>query len=171
MPTERSSKLDRLTADERGELIARLHAAQNQVCYVCHEVINPQVHEIDIDHIIALARRGPDEESNWGLTHANCNRSKGTRDLQLQRLLHEFRTHVLKYTAGNAHGRDRNFTLNEALDELQPNRQEVGVVIRDNQVELSWTEDGEPDSQCYRLLLESASLSGKSFVGMIPFVC
>jgi hypothetical protein len=171
MPTERASKLDRLSADERGELIARLHAAQNQVCYVCHEVINPQVHEIDIDHIIALARFGPDEESNWGLTHATCNRSKGTRDLQLQRLLHEFRTHVLKYTAGNAHGRDRNFTLNEALAELRPNRQEIGVVIRDNQVELSWTEDGEPHSDCYRLLVESGNHSGKSFVGMIPFVC
>ena len=85
MPSERTSKLDRLSADERGELIARLLAAQNQLCYVDHEVINLQVHEIDIDHIIALARGGPDEESNWGLTHANCNRSKGTRDLQLQR--------------------------------------------------------------------------------------
>src|SRR5258706_602803 len=142
MPSERASKLDRLSADERGELTTRLLAAQNQLCYVCHEVLNLQVHEIDIDHIIALARRGADEESNWGLTHANCNRSKGTRDLQLQRLLHEFRTHVLKYTGGNAQGRARNFTLNEALAELRPNRQEVGVVIRDNQVELSWTEDG-----------------------------
>jgi 5-methylcytosine-specific restriction endonuclease McrA len=130
MPTERASKLDRLSADERGELVARLHAAQNQVCYVCHEVINPQVHEIDIDHIIALARLGPDEESNAGLTHANCNRSKGTRGPQLQRLLHEFRTYLLKYTAGNAHGRDRNFTLNKALTELRPHRQEAGVVTQ-----------------------------------------
>ena len=108
---QRSSKLDKLSAQEREELIARLHKAQNQLCYVDQEIINLQVHATDIDHIVALAHGGSDDESNWGLTHATCNRSKGTRDLQLQRILCEFRKHVNKYTASNSHGKDRNFTL------------------------------------------------------------
>lgn len=168
---KRTSKLDALTADQRTDLIERLHKAQNGLCYVCQEVINLQVHEVDIDHIAALAREGPDDESNWALTHATCNRSKGTRDLQLQRILHEFRKHVQKYTAGNAHGKDRNFTLNEALSELRPKRMDAGVVLRDDQVEVSWIEGGQPKTETYALLTDTAIPPAKSFVGMIPFVC
>lgn len=168
---KRTSKLDGLSADQREELIGRLHKAQNGLCYVDQEVINLQVHEMDVDHIMALALGGADDESNWALTHSSCNRSKGTRDLQLQRILHEFRKHVQKYTAGNAQGKDRNFTLNEALTELRPRRTEVGIVIHDDRVEISWTEDGQPKTESYPLLVDSGNPPAKSFVGMIPFIC
>lgn len=167
----RSSKLDSLSAEQREELVARLHKAQNGLCYVDQEVINLQVHEVDIDHIVALARDGADDESNWALTHASCNRSKGTRDLQLQRILHEFRRHVQKYTTGSSQGKDRNFTLNEALLELLPNRQETGVVIHDGQVDISWNEKGKPKTETYQLLMDSATPPTRSFVAMIPFSC
>jgi len=94
----RTSKLDRLSAEQRTDLIERLLKAQNGLCHVCREVINLQVHEVDVDHICALARGGQDDEVNWGLTHASCNRSKGTRDLQLQRILHEFRSSTDMYS-------------------------------------------------------------------------
>jgi hypothetical protein len=166
-----TSKLDRLSADERGELIARLHKAQNGLCYVDNEVINLEVHAVDIDHIVARARGGADDEANWALAHARCNRSKGTRDLQLQRILLEFRRHVEKYTAGNAQGKDRNFTLNEALTELCPGRVDVGVVLRDDRIEIAWNQDGQPKAETFPLLLDSAIPLDKSFVGMIPFIC
>lgn len=70
------SKLDTLTREEKGELIQRLHKVQNELCYVCRNVINLRVHQADVDHIHALSRHGIDDESNWGLTHATCNRSK-----------------------------------------------------------------------------------------------
>jgi hypothetical protein len=167
----RTSQLDALTTDQRTDLIERLHKAQNGLCYVCQEVVNLQVHEMDIDHISALARGGPDDESNWALAHATCNRSKGTRDLQLQRILHEFRKHVQKYTAGSAQGQDRNFTLNEALAELRPKRTDAGVVIRDGNIEVSWIGDGQPKTESFALLTDTGSVSTKSFVGMLPFVC
>lgn len=167
----RSSKLDSLAAEQREELVLRLHKAQNSLCYVDQEVINLQVHEVDIDHIVALARGGADDESNWALTHASCNRSKGTRDLQLQRILHEFRKHVQKYTTGNSQGKDRNFTLNEALQELCPNRQEIGAIIRDNQIEISWNQEGKPKSETYQLIVDSAIPPVRSFLAMVPFVC
>ena len=168
---KRTSKLDALTADQRTDLIERLRKAQNGLCYVCQDVINPQVHGMDVDHIIALTGGGADDESNWGLTHATCNRSKGARDLQLQRILHEFRRHVQKYTAGDAQGKDRNFTLKEALTELRPKRMNAGVVIRDDEIEVSWTETGQPMTETYALLTDSGSPPTQSFVGMIPFVC
>ena len=168
---KRSSKLDSLSAEQREELITRLLKAQDGLCYVCHEVINPQVHTPDIDHIKALARKGPDDESNWAVAHASCNRSKGTRDLQLQRILHEFRKHVQKYTTNNSQGKERSFTLKEALKELCPNHQEAGVVIRDGEVRLSWNENGKPATESYPLLVDSATPPARSFVAMIPFSC
>ncbi len=171
MEQKRVSKLDRLSKDERQELLNRLHKAQNDLCYVCQEVINLQVHKTDVDHIVALARSGQDEESNWALTHDSCNRSKGTRDLQLQRILHEFRKHVQKYTEADAQGQDRNFTLDEALQELQPERQEIGATIKRDEINISWTQEGEPYTEKYLLLEEPANPPARSFIARIPFVC
>jgi hypothetical protein len=168
---KRESKLDSLSKEQRQALVNRLHKAQNGLCYVCQEVINLQVHKTDVDHIIALVRGGPDEESNWALTHDSCNRSKGTRDLQLQRILHEFRKHVQKYTGTDAKGQDRNFTLDEALQELKPKRQEIGATIKDNEIKISWADNGEPHTETYQLLKEPADPPAISFVARVPFIC
>jgi hypothetical protein len=159
--------------DERKELISRLYKRQNGLCYVDRQAINLHVHAVDIDHIIALARGGADDETNWALAHAACNRSKGTRDLQLQRILYEFRQHLQKYTAGaDEDSAGRSFTLKQALAELRPNRIEAGIVIRGSNIELAWqTEDGKPVTESYPLLLDVSTPPAKSFVGMIPFRC
>lgn len=169
---KRQSKLNALTTQQRADLTARLHKAQNGICYVCQDVINLQVHRTDIDHIIALARGGMDDEPNWALTHEGCNRAKGTRDLQLQQILHQFRKHVNKYanTEGN-HGKERGFTLHEALKELRPDRQEVGVVLKGSQISISWTEEGKPLTETYQLLGEPGTPPAHSFVARVPFTC
>jgi len=171
MPERRVSKLDSLAKEQRQDLVDRLRKTQNSLCYVCQEVINPQVHKIDIDHIIALARGGADDESNWALAHDSCNRSKGTRDLLLQRILHEFRKHVQSYAAGDTQGKQRSFTLNEALAELCPNRQEVGVVLENGFISISWEQNGRPVTEKYAILEEPGDPPAKSFVARIPFVC
>ncbi|MGH9773498.1 MAG: HNH endonuclease [Candidatus Acidiferrales bacterium] len=169
----RTAKLESLSPDERRELITRLYKRQNGLCYVDRQAINLHVHAVDVDHIIALARGGADDESNWALAHATCNRSKGTRDLQLQRILSDFRQHLQKYAAGtDEDGAGRSFTLKQALAELRPDRMEAGLTIRDSEIEIAWqTEDGSPMSESYPLLVDSSTPSAKSFVGMIPFTC
>lgn len=167
----RISKLDALSADQREELLNRLHKAQNGLCYVDREVINLQVHKTDVDHITALARGGRDDESNWALAHDTCNRSKGTRDLQLQRILHEFRKHLQKYASGEAEGRERNFTLNEALEELQPHRQEVGAILQGDKISIAWNDDDTPRAETYTLLEEPGNPPARSFVARLPFLC
>ena len=170
---KRTSKLDSLSKKERDDLITRLHKQQNGVCYVDRKKIDLHVHDVDVDHIIALARGGADDESNWALAHKACNRSKGTRDLQLQQILYDFRQHLQKYTAGSDEdGAARNFTLKQALAELRPNRTEAGITVRDSKIELSWQgEDGKPMSETFSLLADSSTPPAKSFVGMIPFRC
>jgi HNH endonuclease len=172
-PQKRTCKLDSLSPDERKELIARLYKAQNGLCYVDRQPINLHVHRVDIDHIIALARDGADDESNWALTHDYCNRSKGTRDLQLQRILFDFSQHLQKYSEeADENGAGRSFTLKQALAELRPNRMQAGVTLRDFKVEIAWqTEDGKPMSESYPLLVDASTPPAKSFVGMIPFTC
>lgn len=164
--SRRQSKLDSLSKEGRQELIRKLYNAQRKRCYVCNKDINLSVHKVDIDHIKALDKDGPDDESNWGLTHDRCNRSKGTRDLQLQRILYEFRSHVEKYTKNSG-----TLTLNEALQELTPERQEVGYKFQDNQIKISWTNERVPETETYSLLEEPGRPPAKSFLARIPFVC
>jgi hypothetical protein len=168
---QRQSKLDSLSQVQRQELTERLRKAQNGLCYICQDVINPQVHKTDIDHTIALALGGADDESNWALAHDTCNRSKGTRDLQLQRILHEFRKHVQAYASGDANGRERCFTLREALQELSPTRQDVGVVVTGTQIAVSWVEGGQPKTEKYTILEEPGDPPARSFVARLPFTC
>ena len=168
---DRASKLDQLNKQEREDLIKRLAAAQDGLCYVCRKIINPQVHEVDIDHIIAMTLLGPDNESNWGLTHRACNRSKGARDLQLQRILFRFKSDVDSHIAVTATNRSGNFTLHEALNVLVPDHQEVGVKLKDDRIVLSWNEKGQPASEEYQLMDEPGHPPVRSFVGRLPFVC
>ena len=162
----RKSKLDSFSKEERRDLIQRLYHNQSEKCYVCNKEIDLAVHKVDVDHIKALDRDGPDDESNWGLTHDGCNRSKGTRDLQLQRILCEFRSHVEKHTNNGG-----TLTLNEALQELAPERQEVGYRIQDNQIKVSWTDEGTPNTDTHYLLEEPGNPPAKSFLARIPFTC
>jgi hypothetical protein len=176
---ERKSKLENLSKQERETLIERLKKAQTNkindkeecICYVCRKTINFQVHKTDIDHIVALTLGGLDEEANWGLTHDTCNRSKGARDLRLQRILYEFREHVQNYTEETAASNTRNFTLSEALEKLKPERQEVGIILQRDHIQISWNENDQPKSESYTLMEEPCNPPAKSFVARIPFVC
>jgi hypothetical protein len=169
--SERVSKLDKMPKEEKQELVKRLHKAQDGLCFVDGKIIDLQVHPVDVDHIIALARGGADDESNWGLTHAGCNRSKGTRDLQLQRILSYFRDHVEKYTNTSSIGKNGNFTLNEALLELLPRRQDVGAKINTNKITISWLDDDKARTETFDILDDYGTPPAKSFVGLVPFTC
>jgi len=166
-----SPAADAMNNEEKSELIQRLHAAQNGLCYVCSEVINLRMHQVDVDHIRALSRGGVDDEQNWALTHARCNRSRGTRDLQLQRILHRFEKHVESHSRPDTEGTVRNFTVNQALDKLYPERQEVGAVIKGGTIQISFNLHGEPQTEQYDLIDDPANPGFPLFVGMIPFVC
>jgi hypothetical protein len=171
----RDSALDRLSREDRQKLTERLLKAQNGLCYVDRKVINLQVQKTDIDHIVALGRGGADDESNWALAHEGCNRAKGTRDLQLQRIIYEFLEHVQEYASGAAHGKERSFTLHEALDKLCPNRQDVGVQITDTNVTVSWEDETGPRTETYAILEEPgmppAIPPARSFIARLPFNC
>jgi len=89
---------ERLPKDERGQVINELYEYQKGLCYICEDLID-LTQPVDVDHIRSLDRGGIDTRNNWGLTHAHCNRTKGNRDLDLQRYIVRFqkarRSHLL----------------------------------------------------------------------------
>lgn len=165
------SRLDTLTKEEKADLIQRLHKAQNGLCYVDRKVIDLRVHQIDVDHIRALSRGGIDDEANWGLTHASCNRSKGAKDLELQQILYRFTSHVESYGNPDIAGAARNFTVNEALNELYPERHEVGAAIKNETIQISFNLGGKPQTESLHILADPVIPEFRSFVGMVPFEC
>ena len=89
---ERSPYLGALDKEGRAALEHRLLERQSGKCFICDDVIDLILHEgqLDVDHIVPLAEQGPDEENNFALVHASCNRSKGASDLRVARRMAQF---------------------------------------------------------------------------------
>lgn len=139
--------LESLTSKERQELIRRLWNHQREKCYISGEPIDLQVHEVDLDHIIARSREGIDDESNIGLALAHHNRSKGIRDLELQRRI--FRFYKDLEERQNLGGRTGLFTVGDVLQKTRGAGTEVSLVelSREDALQVSWTSsDGTPRS-------------------------
>ena len=90
--TAHSEYLAGLTLEERTALQDRLLERQSGKCFICDDTIDPVLHrdQLDVDHIVPLAEQGADDEHNFALTHASCNRSKGASDLRVARRMAEF---------------------------------------------------------------------------------
>ena len=80
-----SKFLEVLTSDEYKELSKKLWTIQNHRCFICEDQIDLDVQTTNIDHIHPLVTGGKDEESNFGITHEHCNKSKKDSDLIVAR--------------------------------------------------------------------------------------
>jgi len=72
---------------QRKQYTEKLLKIQSNICYICNECINSDLHDTNIDHIIPLANKGKDAEENFAVTHASCNKSKQDSDLRISRVL------------------------------------------------------------------------------------
>ena len=81
-----------LSKEERVALDQTLSNRQSGKCFIYEEPIDLVLHhgQLEIDHIIPVSEGGPDEENNFALTHASCNRTKGVADLRVARRMAQF---------------------------------------------------------------------------------
>ena len=116
-----------------------------------------------MDHIDPLLKDGLDAENNFALTHAACNRSKGTSNLQVARRLAEFDR--LQEEAQQAGKRGAN--LGGVLERYGGGKSALRLEIRHKSVEFSLPETGGND--VYRVPLLHDKLSGMdTFFAQFP---
>ncbi len=84
-----SAYLDGLSTEQYKALTSKLWSIQSHKCYICGEDIDLALNPTNIDHIKPLVNGGKDEESNFALTHENCNKSKQDADLKVARAMAE----------------------------------------------------------------------------------
>ncbi len=84
--------LNSLSRDQYQALLKTLWETQQKLCFICDQPIDLVLHagSIHVDHITPLRAAGKDDPTNFALTHAHCNTSKLTSDLQVARLLARF---------------------------------------------------------------------------------
>ncbi len=161
----RSKYLAALTDEQRQQLEQRLHDRQTKSCYICDKTIDLVLHksQLDIDHIDPLAEDGLDDENNFALTHASCNRSKGASNLKVARRIAEFDR--LQEDARQAGQRGAN--LGDVLKRHGGARARLRLRCQDGHAEFSLAEVGQ--NQALRVPLLRDKLSGmQSFFAQLP---
>ncbi len=132
--------LSRLNTAERAELLTKLHSIQNGKCFICEKDIDLKIHKdtIDIDHIVPIKMNGPDNASNFGLTHSSCNRSKQAADLNVARILARFESLKTKLATEN-----RGPNLDDILRLNNGSRFPISFKINGNKISYSFSEIGD----------------------------
>lgn len=133
--------LNRLSTDERQELIVKLHAAQDGGCFVCEQPIDLKLHAetLNIDHVEPLKVGGKDSEENFALTHASCNRSKQASDLRVARVLSRFER--IRATCAEE---NRGANLGDVLSVYGGAKEQLSFEAAGDEVRMTFAAIGDP---------------------------
>ncbi|MGE3062911.1 MAG: HNH endonuclease [bacterium] len=156
--------LSKLNSKEKESLVNELHSIQKGKCFICGEDIDLNIHEgnYDIDHVVPLKMKGPDNPNNFALTHSSCNRSKQASDLNVARILKGFEMLRNKLTVEN-----REPNLNDILDQNMGGKYSIKFRIENNYIKYSLPESGKNEVLSERIFEDK--LSGfKYFFAVLP---
>ncbi|MGD9934886.1 MAG: HNH endonuclease [Dehalococcoidia bacterium] len=133
-----SKYLSDLNATDRAELEQKLLAMQQGLCFICEYKIDYALQKahLDIDHVQPLARKGPDDPSNFAITHSSCNKSKQAADLRVARLMARFNRIA---AAAQEKGRDAP-NLDDILGSQQGARFPVSLTVENDRVRYAFPE-------------------------------
>jgi hypothetical protein len=156
--------VNRLSVDERNDLIKKLYEMQDCKCFICEQPIDlvAQKSTIDIDHVVPLKNNGKDDPDNFALTHASCNRSKQASNLQVAKVLSRF--YRLKESLESE---NRSPNLGDLLTQAGGGNQSLGFSINDNTITFSFTELS--DNNLHTVPIYIDEISGfKYFFAKLP---
>lgn len=156
--------LARLTVEDRTKLLKKLHGIQMGRCFICEKDIDLALHKdsIDIDHVVPLKLGGKDDESNFAVTHASCNRSKQASNLEVARILCRF-----KELKESLEGENRTPSLADILEQAKGGKASLKFIVSASEVSYSFGDIG--DSKIRKVPLYEDGLSGfKYFFAQLP---
>ena len=134
--------LNRLSNDDKKDLIETLLNTQLGNCFICGKEIDPALHanSIDIDHIEPISVGGKDGPENFAVTHDSCNRSKQASDLRVARVLASFETLAQSISEDN-----RAPNLGDVLAEYGGSKYPLTVAVEGGYLKTTFSETGKND--------------------------
>jgi hypothetical protein len=151
----KSKFLGNLSSSEYSNLTDRLLDIQNNVCFICQEKIDLNLHKTNIDHITPLVKKGKDNEDNFAVTHESCNKSKQDADLKMARKLFELRK-VLVHTFES---QKRVASLKDVLAYYGGSKHDFKYTLEDDKLWYSFSDLG--DNKVYQTPVFTDRLSGE----------
>lgn len=130
-----SRYINSLSYEDKHELRERLLRIQNGNCFICEQPIEPEVHDMDIDHIIPTKLGGKDAENNFAVTHVPCNRSKQASDLSEARIHAKF-----DRIAEAIFPEDRSPNLGDILERYGGSKFELKIKVENDTLKTSFSD-------------------------------
>ena len=159
--TVASPYLNRLSPQERKDLVTTLHNTQVGKCFICGEELDLILHadQIDIDHIEPLNAGGKDGPDNFALAHSSCNRSKQAADLRVARVLASF-TSIAK----SIEGENRSPHLGDILHKYEGSKYDLPVTVEGDTLKTSFAKTGKNDVKSFPIYEDGISGFRSSFL-------
>ena len=134
-----SKYLASLSSNEYKDLTEKLLKIQQNICFICQELIDISLHDTNIDHIIPLTNKGKDTEENFAVTHAVCNKSKQDSDLNIARIL----CNLKKVQESVSDTENRTASLNDILKTINGSLYSFRYTMNNGKMQYSFPELGE----------------------------
>ena len=154
-----SAYLDGLSTEQYKALTNKLWTIQSHKCYICGEEIDLDLNPTNIDHIKPLVNGGKDEESNFALTHENCNKSKQDADLKVARAMAE----LSKITKA-AEDKHETPSLKHVLAANGGSLYDFTYKIEDRKLIYAFSQSGDDTIRTAEIFLDALSNENTAFI-------
>lgn len=152
-----SKYLAKLTQEEYDNLTQKLLSIQSNVCYICQDSIDEELHTTNIDHIVPLANKGKDAEDNFAVTHESCNKSKLDADLKIARILHLLK----KIQVATYEKENRTASLKHILSDFGGSKFDFPITKDNTTLKYSFSENG--NNEIFKTPIFTDKLSQETF--------
>ena len=149
-----SKYISGLTESQSKEFKDKLYSKQNGKCYICGDKIDLDLNDVDIDHIIPTNTGGKDEPNNFALTHSSCNREKQDSNLEVARIIHQFK----KIEKETIEIKKVLPDLSNVLNKFNGSKYQFKYKVENNKIKYSFSELG--NNTLYESTVYTDKLSG-----------
>ena len=156
-----SKYLASLNAEQRTALEQKLLNQQNHKCYICQKPIE-SFQKVNIDHIVPLANKGEDKETNFAITHESCNKSKQDADLTVARALARLTT-IQDRVAINKH---KSASLADVLEDFGGSKYDFHYSVKDDILKYSFDDLGDVDIKSSIIITDEMSNERTCFISV-----